>query len=157
LKEAILAALDKVGGVDYLARLAVENSSAFSSLLGKVLPSTLAVDDASKGQLKVTFERVIVHPNGHREIEGVTPKLLEQQAPNPIELEVATQSERAYEDHINRQSTEHAPESTGGLSSSNKAMFKRDLMDDLRAASSHMLPKDGGEQLDPSDINDLDE
>jgi hypothetical protein len=47
------------------------------SLLGKVLPTTLAASDADGGgQVKVTFERVIVHPNGHREIEGVTPKLL---------------------------------------------------------------------------------
>ena len=33
LREAILGALDKVGGADYLAWLAIENSSAFSSLL----------------------------------------------------------------------------------------------------------------------------
>jgi hypothetical protein len=60
LKEAILAALDRVGGVDYLARLAVENSSAFSSLLGKVLPSTLDVSDSSGGNATIRFERVIV-------------------------------------------------------------------------------------------------
>src|SRR5262249_49325520 len=45
LKEAILAALDAAGGdegaVGYLKRLAIENSSAFSSLVAKVLPSTL--------------------------------------------------------------------------------------------------------------------
>src|SRR5215472_12001191 len=33
LKEAILSALAKVGGDDYLARLAIENSSAFAGLL----------------------------------------------------------------------------------------------------------------------------
>ena len=38
LREAILAALDRVGGEKYLARLAIENSSAFSSLLARVLP-----------------------------------------------------------------------------------------------------------------------
>jgi hypothetical protein len=44
LREAILSALDKVGGEEYLARLAVENSSAFISLLSKILPSQLAAD-----------------------------------------------------------------------------------------------------------------
>src|SRR6516225_10594593 len=36
LKEAILLALDKLGGADYLIALGTENSSAFASLLGKV-------------------------------------------------------------------------------------------------------------------------
>jgi hypothetical protein len=79
LREAILGALEAAGGkegaVGYLRRLAIENSSAFASLLGKVLPSTLAVSDSDGGkQAKITFERVIVWPDGHREIEGVTPK-----------------------------------------------------------------------------------
>ena len=77
LKEAILGALDKVGGEDYLARLAVENSSAFASLLKSVLPTTLAADESSGGvPVKMVFERHIVYPNGHREVEGVTPKAL---------------------------------------------------------------------------------
>ena len=49
LKEAILGALEAAGGkegsVGYLRRLAIENSSAFASLLGKVLPTTLAASD----------------------------------------------------------------------------------------------------------------
>src|SRR5262245_33112102 len=77
LREAILAALDKVGGVEYLARLAIENSSAFASLLGKVLPSTLAVSDSDGGaDVQMTFRRVIVWPGGREEIEDVTPKQL---------------------------------------------------------------------------------
>jgi hypothetical protein len=81
LKQAILAALEAAGGeegsVGYLRRLAVENSSAFASLLGKVLPTTLSADESSGGaSVKMTFERVIVWPDGHREIEGVTPKSL---------------------------------------------------------------------------------
>src|SRR5262249_27574162 len=60
LREQILAALDKVGGAQYLATLAMENSSAFAGLLGKVLPSTLAMPESSGGvNEKVTFERVI--------------------------------------------------------------------------------------------------
>jgi hypothetical protein len=81
LREAILGALEAAGGeegsVGYLRRLAVENSSAFASLLGKVLPTTLAADESSGGLgVRMTFERVIVYPDGHREIEGVTPKAL---------------------------------------------------------------------------------
>ena len=77
MKEMILQSLDNVGGVKYLETLAVENSSAYASLLGKVLPSTLAMPETSGGErTKVTFERVIVWPDGRREIEGVTPKQL---------------------------------------------------------------------------------
>jgi hypothetical protein len=81
LKEAILGALEAAGGkegsVGYLRRLAIENSSAFASLLGKVLPTTLAADKSTGGAgVKMTFERVIVWPDGRREIEGVSPKAL---------------------------------------------------------------------------------
>jgi len=85
LREAILAALDQVGGQHYLAKLAIENSSAFSSLLGKILPTQLATDAESNGGVgaQIVFTRVIVHPDGHREIQGVTPKALP--APEPDE------------------------------------------------------------------------
>src|SRR5215831_8651571 len=81
LEEAILGALEAAGGkegsVGYLRRLAEDNSSAFASLLGKVLPTTLAADESSGGvPVKMVFERHIVYPNGHRKIEGVTPKAL---------------------------------------------------------------------------------
>jgi len=81
LKEAILGALEAAGGkegsVGYLRRLAIENSSAFASLLGKVLPTTLSAPESDGGVgTQITFTRIIVHPDGHREIEGVTPKAL---------------------------------------------------------------------------------
>ena len=81
LREAILGALEAAGGeegsVGYLKRLAIENSSAFASLLGKVLPTTLHADESGGGvPVKMVFERHIVYPNGHREIEGTTPKTL---------------------------------------------------------------------------------
>jgi hypothetical protein len=81
LKAAILGALEAAGGeegsVGYLKRLAIENSSAFASLLGKVLPTTLAASESDGGLgTKITFERVIVFPDGRRHIEGVTPKRL---------------------------------------------------------------------------------
>jgi hypothetical protein len=46
-----------------------------------LLPHTLAAASESDGgkQAKITFERVIVWPDGHREIEGVTPKQLTDQ------------------------------------------------------------------------------
>jgi len=91
LREQILASLDVVGGVEYLARLAIENSSAYASLLSKVLPSTLAMPETSGGkQNKMTFERVIVWPDGRREIDGVTPKQLP--APSPLSVENNDQS-----------------------------------------------------------------
>src|SRR5215469_9960101 len=49
LKDMILASLDRVGGEEYLAKLAIENSSAFASLLGKVLPTTLAASESDGG------------------------------------------------------------------------------------------------------------
>ena len=76
LKNMILQALDEAGGVDYLKRLAIENSSAFASLLGRVLPTTLQASESDGGPAKITFERVIVMPDGRRHIEGVTPKQL---------------------------------------------------------------------------------
>jgi hypothetical protein len=90
LKQAILGALEAAGGdegsVGYLKRLAIENSSAFASLLGKVLPTTLAASESDGGLgVKMVFERHIVWPDGRREIEGVTPKQLP--SPSPVSVE----------------------------------------------------------------------
>jgi hypothetical protein len=81
LKQAILAAGERAGGAEgltgYLTRLAQDNSSAFCSLLGKCLPHTLSADESNGGLgVKVSFERIIVFPDGRREVEGVTPKAL---------------------------------------------------------------------------------
>lgn len=58
LKEMILQALDeqKGGGVAYLKDQALMNPNAFLSLLGKVLPTTLAGDPNNP----VRFERIEV-------------------------------------------------------------------------------------------------
>ena len=91
LKEAILASLDELGGKEYLKKLAIENSSAYAGLIGKVLPTTLAADESNGGSgVKVVFERHIVWPDGRREIEGVTPKHLP--APSPVSVENNDQS-----------------------------------------------------------------
>jgi hypothetical protein len=77
LKEAILRSLEMVGGEEYLARLAIENSSAYASLLGKVLPTQLAASDSDGGLgVQLVFRREIVWPDGRKEIERVTPKTL---------------------------------------------------------------------------------
>ena len=82
LREAILAAGEFAGGEEgltgYLVMLARDNSSAYASLLGKILPHQLAADAESDGGAgaQITFTRIIVHADGHREIEGVTPKAL---------------------------------------------------------------------------------
>ena len=78
LKEMILASLNDVGGRKYLARLAIENSSAYSSLIGKVLPTTLSTSESDGGVgVELRFVREIVYPSGRREVvDEATPKLL---------------------------------------------------------------------------------
>ena len=82
LREMILLALDKLGGPDYLVALGRENSSAYASLLSKVLPTTLNTSETDGGAgLEIRFVREIVYPGGHKHIEGVTPQALP--APEP--------------------------------------------------------------------------
>ena len=95
LKEAILQAGENAGGerglVGYLERLAVENSSAYAGLLAKILPHQLATDAESDGGPHViTFRRIIVHPGGREEIEGVTPP---KQIPPPASHMLPSQSD----------------------------------------------------------------
>lgn len=47
IKDMIIAALDKSGGADYLARQAEENPGPFMALVGKVLPVQLAGHDGA--------------------------------------------------------------------------------------------------------------
>lgn len=47
VKEAVLAALEQAGGVDYLAKQANANPAAFLSLIGKVIPLQIAGDQDS--------------------------------------------------------------------------------------------------------------
>jgi hypothetical protein len=70
LKEAILDAAKAAGGggddgiTVYLTKLAGENSTAFASLLGKVLPMTVSGEGGGFGFIQV-IERRIVTPNKH--------------------------------------------------------------------------------------------
>ena len=56
LKDMILAALDKAGGIKYLERQALESPTAFLTLVGKVLP--LQVTGAAGGNLAFTVSLV---------------------------------------------------------------------------------------------------
>jgi hypothetical protein len=86
LKDMILNSLDRLGGEEYLMQLARDNSSAYASILGKVLPTTLAASDSDGGDKnKITFTRIIVGVDGHRHIEGKTPMRLP--APSPVSVE----------------------------------------------------------------------
>jgi hypothetical protein len=44
IRDMVIRALNKAGGLDYLARQAEENPGAFLTLVGKVLPTTLTGD-----------------------------------------------------------------------------------------------------------------
>lgn len=62
LKDMILQALNDKGGVEYLAKQATENPTAFMTLIGKVLPMQLA-GSGDNGEI---VHRII--------LEGVMPK-----------------------------------------------------------------------------------
>jgi hypothetical protein len=63
LKEMILGALEQSGGVDYLVERANDprTAAAFLSLVGKVLPMTVAGDKDNPLVIQ-TIQRVIVDP-----------------------------------------------------------------------------------------------
>lgn len=61
IKEMIIAALDKSGGVKYLCEQAEKNPAAFMTLIGKVLPLQVTGEDG--GPIQVTrIELVGVRP-----------------------------------------------------------------------------------------------
>lgn len=51
LRDMILTALDRAGGITYLHQQAVANPGPFLSLIGKVLPTTLAGDPQNPIQI----------------------------------------------------------------------------------------------------------
>lgn len=59
LKDMILGALEQKGGEEYLMKQADENPTAFLTLIGKVLPTTLA-GDKDNPLTFTTIERRIV-------------------------------------------------------------------------------------------------
>lgn len=61
VKEMILAALDEAGGAQYLLTQAQTNPNAFLTLVGKVLPMTVAGDPNAPLTVQL-IERRIVRP-----------------------------------------------------------------------------------------------
>jgi|SRR6185437_2294013 len=61
LKDMILGALDKVGGLEYLAQQAVDNPGAFMTLVGKVLPLQVTGKDGTP--LAVPVLNVVIGGN----------------------------------------------------------------------------------------------
>lgn len=62
LKEMILGALDVAGGETYLVSQSRENPTAFLTLVGKVLPLTVAGDPNNPLQTITEIRRTIVRP-----------------------------------------------------------------------------------------------
>ena len=62
LKDMILTALSKSGGVDYLVRQATENPGPFMSLVGKVLP--MQVTGLDGAPLMPTLTVTVTRPPG---------------------------------------------------------------------------------------------
>lgn len=57
LKDMVLESLERVGGVDYLVTLALENKPAYSTLIGKVLPLEIKAEHSggTDNSLTVNF------------------------------------------------------------------------------------------------------
>jgi len=62
LKEAILLSFDMIGAAEYLAQMAFEEPASYMSLLGRVLPTTLAGDPNAPIQTISRIELVGVEP-----------------------------------------------------------------------------------------------
>ncbi len=67
LKEVILQALDKAGGVDYLHRIAHRHPKVFVSLLEKILPMQVNGAGAGGAHVVERIMRVIVDPQSSDE------------------------------------------------------------------------------------------
>ena len=59
VKEMILAALDSVGGEQYLVEQARQNPTAFLALIGRIIPSEV------KGELRTISDNIVVYVDTH--------------------------------------------------------------------------------------------
>ncbi len=62
IKDMILAALDKAGGIDYLVKQSGENPVAFMGLVGKVLPLQLTGEGGGAIEIRAVERRIIPVP-----------------------------------------------------------------------------------------------
>lgn len=78
IKDMVLQALDKAGGVDYLVTQAKDTPAAFMTLLGKVLP--LQITGADGGAVQVQNETKL-------KVEGLSDEQLRALASIPVPTE----------------------------------------------------------------------
>ena len=72
IKDMVLSALDKVGGIEYLVTQAGENPTAFMSLLSKIMPTQITGKDG--GNIKIeTIDVSKLSADALREIAGLEP------------------------------------------------------------------------------------
>lgn len=62
IREAVLNAFEKVGGVKYLVKQAEDNPQAFMALLSKILPTQVTGDPDNPLSHKITVEFVADKP-----------------------------------------------------------------------------------------------
>lgn len=55
LRAMILTALSESGGVEYFKQQSKENPTAFMTLIGKVLPTTISNEEDEKFEIEVTM------------------------------------------------------------------------------------------------------
>ena len=65
LKEMVLATLDKVGGLEYLAKQAENNPTAFMTLLGKILPTQVTGGDETDSPISHSLTVKFIHGNSN--------------------------------------------------------------------------------------------
>lgn len=64
IKDMIVQALDKAGGVEYLERQAEENPAAFLTLVGKVLPLQVTGEGGGPIETVTRIELIGIEPSG---------------------------------------------------------------------------------------------
>ncbi len=71
LKRAILEAFDVAGGVDYLRWLSKKYPQAFTTLLGKILPTQITGEDG--GAIRVKFVEAMIDSPNSRKVGSALP------------------------------------------------------------------------------------
>ena len=73
VRDMILTALNRVGGAKYLATQAIENPSAFMSLLGRILPREVVPEGASSVHLHLVAAQLVQAATAQQPVEQRQP------------------------------------------------------------------------------------
>lgn len=65
VRDMVLAALNQVGGVEYLAKHAQETPAAFLALVGKLMPKAVELDAKLEAREPVTIVRLVAGTPTH--------------------------------------------------------------------------------------------